>query len=52
MLNRSVTRLTLFEKSEDHAEFMRVNEETGQIITLLILSLCVIFYHGPQRYGN
>ena len=39
VLNRAVARLTIFEKPEDYAAFMRVLEETWQIIPLPIYAM-------------
>jgi hypothetical protein len=36
VLNRAVARLTIFEKPEDYAAFMRVVEETWEIVPLPI----------------
>ena len=36
ILNRAVARLTIFEEPEDYAAFMRVVEETWEIVPLPI----------------
>ncbi len=36
VLNRAVARLTIFEKPEDYAAFIRVVEETWEIVPLPI----------------
>ncbi|QDT22531.1 Transposase IS200 like protein [Gimesia chilikensis] len=45
VLNRSVARLTLFEKPDDYAAFMRVVEETWQKNPLPIFAMSVIPNH-------
>lgn len=45
VLNRSVARLTLFEKPEDYTAFMCVVDETWQKIPLPILAMCVMPNH-------
>lgn len=45
VLNRSVARLTLFEKPEDYAAFMQVVEETWEKVPLPILAMTVMPNH-------
>ncbi|MFK7819075.1 MAG: transposase [Planctomycetaceae bacterium] len=45
VLNRSVARLTLFEKPEDYDAFMRVVDETWQVVQLRILAMVVMPNH-------
>jgi len=45
VLNRSVARLTIFEKSDDYAAFMRVIDETWQQVPLRILAMVVMPNH-------
>ena len=42
VLNRAVARLTIFEKPEDYAAFMRVVEETWEIVPLPIYAMVAI----------
>ena len=39
VLNRVVARLTIFEKPEDYAAFMRVVEETWEIVPLPVYAM-------------
>ena len=39
VFNRAVARLTIFEKPEDYAAFMRVVEETWEIVPLPIYAM-------------
>jgi putative transposase len=45
VLNRSVARLTIFEKPEDYDAFCRVLEETWQIVPLAIFAMVVMPNH-------
>lgn len=45
VLNRSVARMTLFEKPDDYAAFMQVVEETYQKISLPIFAMSVMPNH-------
>ena len=45
VLNRAVARLTIFEKPEDYAAFMRVVEETWEIIPLPIYAMVAMPNH-------
>ena len=45
VLNRAVERLTIFEKPEDYEAFMRVLEETWQLVPLPIFALVVMPNH-------
>ncbi len=45
VLNRAVARLTIFEKPDDYAAFMRVVEETWQIVPLPIFAMVVMPNH-------
>lgn len=45
VLNRSVARMTLFEKPEDYQAFMRVLTETWEVVPLTIYSLVVMPNH-------
>ena len=45
VLNRSVARLTLFEKAEDYDAFLRVLEETWEIVPLPIFAMVVMPNH-------
>lgn len=45
VLNRAVARLTIFEKPEDYAAFMRVLDETWQIVPLPIFAMVAMPNH-------
>ena len=45
VLNRAVARLTIFEKPEDYAAFMRVVEETWEIVPLPIYAMVAMPNH-------
>jgi putative transposase len=45
VLNRAVARLTIFEKPADYDAFLRVLEETWQIVPLPILAMVVMPNH-------
>ena len=45
VLNRAVARLTIFEKPEDYAAFMRVVEETWDIVRLPIYAMVAMPNH-------
>ena len=45
VLNRAVARLTIFEKPEDYAAFMRVVEETWKIVPLPIYAMVAMPNH-------
>ena len=45
VLNRAVARLTIFEKPEDYAAFMRVLDETWQIVPLPISAMVAMPNH-------
>jgi len=45
ILNRAVARLTIFEKPEDYAAFMRVLDETWQIVSLPIYAMVAMPNH-------
>ena len=45
VLNRAVARLTIFEKPEDYAAFMRVVEETWEIVPLPIYAMAAMPNH-------
>jgi REP element-mobilizing transposase RayT len=45
VLNRAVARLTIFEKPEDYAAFMRVLDETWQIVPLPIFAIVAMPNH-------
>lgn len=45
ILNRAVARLTIFEKPEDYAAFMRVVEETWEIVPLPIYAMVAMPNH-------
>ena len=53
VLNRAVARLTIFEKPEDYAAFMRVVEETWEIVPLPIYAMVEnaesLAFGGPSR---
>lgn len=48
VLNRAVARLTIFEKPADYAAFMRVLDETWQIVPLPIYAMVAIT-HTTRR---
>ena len=45
MLNRSVARLTIFEKPEDYDAFLRVLEETWAIVPLPVFAMVLMPNH-------
>ncbi len=45
VLNRAVARLTIFEKAEDYAAFMRVVQETWEIVPLPIYAMVAMPNH-------
>ena len=45
VLNRAVARLTIFEKPEDYAAFMRVVEETWELVPLPFFAMVAIPNH-------
>ena len=45
VLNRAVARLTIFEKPEDYAAFMRVVEETWEIVPLPVYAMVAMPNH-------
>lgn len=45
ILNRAVARLTIFEKPEDYAAFMRVLDETWQIVLHPIYAIVALPSH-------
>ena len=45
VLNRAVTRLTVFEKPEDYGAFMRVVQETWKIVPLRIYAMVAMLNH-------
>jgi putative transposase len=45
VLNRAVARLTIFEKPEDYAAFMRVVQETWEIVPLPIYAMVAMPNH-------
>ena len=45
VLNRAVARLTIFEKADDYAAFMRVVEETWKIVPLPIYAMVAMPNH-------
>jgi len=45
VLNRAVARLTIFEKPEDYAAFMRVVEETREIVPLPVYAMVAMPNH-------
>ena len=45
VLNRAVARLTIFEKPEDYAAFMRVVEETWEVVPLPIYAMVAMPNH-------
>jgi putative transposase len=45
VLNRSVARLTIFEKPEDYDAFLRVLEETWAIVPLPVFAMVVMPNH-------
>ena len=45
VLNRAVARLTIFEKPEDYSAFMRVLDETWQIVRLPIFAMVAMPNH-------
>ena len=52
VLNRSVARMTLFEKPEDYQAFMRVLRETWEVVPLAIYALVVMpnHWHFADRH--
>jgi len=47
VLNRSVARLTIFEKPEDYDAFLRALDETWRQIPLPVFALVVMPNHWP-----
>lgn len=45
VLNRAVARLTILQKPEDYATFMRVAEETLEIVPLPVYAMVVMPNH-------
>jgi len=48
VLNRSVARLTIFEKTEDHDALLRAPDETWRHIPLPVFALVVMPNHWPS----